>query len=65
MRKATPKLAACCTDQLELFLSFSPEAKTMQPQEVILSLELEPLFVVRTAIFGEGVLLAPLKKGKN
>jgi radical SAM-linked protein len=65
LRKATTKLAACGTDQLELFLSFSPEATNVRPQEVILSLELEPLFVVRTAIFGEGVLLAPLKKGKN
>ena len=64
LRKATTKLAACGTDQLEL-LSFSPEATNVRPQEVILSLELEPLFVVRTAIFGEGVLLAPLKKGKN
>lgn len=65
LRRATSKLTVTGDDQLELLLFFSPEETNVRPQEIISSLELVPLEIVRTAILGQGVLLGPLEKGKN
>lgn len=49
---------------LELLLFFSQEAINVRPEEVILSLELVPLKIIRMELYGQGVLLTPLEKGK-
>jgi radical SAM-linked protein len=63
LRRATSKITVTDGDRLELFLFFSSEEINVRPQEIIASLELMPLGIVRTAIFGQGVLLRPLEKG--
>ena len=63
LRGATSKLEVLGREQLELLLFFSSEATNVRPQEIIASLKLVPLEIVRTAIWGQGVLMEPLEKG--